>query len=840
MTVGNRLYNSAYTGDNLQRIAFPMGGIGAGMICLEGAGALSHVSLRHRPQIFNEPMVFSAVHVRQGDRAIARVLEGPVPEWKIYFPWPDHDGAGCGAPGKTYGLPRFAEASFEARFPFGTVHLQDQKLPLDVRLTGWSPFIPANADDSSLPVAALEYTLRNTTNAPIEGVWSFHARNFMFTRRPGRPKEDQPRQGVRRTQDGFVLFQEGTEDEPHLAGAFAAAADAPNTAVNCRWFRGAWFDPQTIVWKTIAEGAVINTDPYDSGGPSPGGSLYVPFSLQPGTQTTIRLRLSWYVPVSDLRIGKGADDEAQTQSATAGATPLRRETYCPWYAARFDSIDSVDAYWRSNYDRLLQQTRTFTDCFYDTTLPPEVIEAVATNLTILKSPTTLRQADGRLWLWEGCRDDAGSCHGSCTHVWNYAQAIAHLFPDLERTLRETEFFENQDDRGHQNFRATLPIRRNVNDFHAAADGQLGGILKVHRDWRISGDTQWLKRLWPRVRQSLDYCIATWDPDEQGKLTEPHHNTYDIEFWGADGMCTSFYAAALLAAVRMGQALGEDVQRYEVLYQKARAALEGELFNGEYFIQKVQWTGLHAPDPVTAARNAWNVEYSDEAKALLQAEGPKYQYGNGCLADGILGAWIGEMCGVGGVVDPAKVRTHLQSIVRYNFREDLSDHANPQRPTYALGREAGLLLCTWRKGGQLSLPFPYTNEVWTGIEYSVASHLMLMGRVEEALKLVRAARSRYDGRIRNPFAEYECGHWYGRALSSYGLLQGLTGQRYDALTRTLYLKPQIQGDWRAFLSTATGFGTIGMRDGKPFIEVRYGQIPVDRIELEPRMNADERR
>ena len=85
---------------------------------------------------------------------------------------------------------------------------------------------------------------------------------------------------------------------------------------------------------------------------------------------------------------------------------------------------------------------------------------MAANLTILKSPTVLRQADGRLWAWEGCSDNAGCCPGSCTHVWNYAQAIPHLFPALERTLRETEFGPSQDDRGHQTVpqRAAHPAR----------------------------------------------------------------------------------------------------------------------------------------------------------------------------------------------------------------------------------------------------------------------------------------------------------------------------------------------------------------------------------------------
>ena len=128
---------------------------------------------------------------------------------------------------------------------------------------------------------------------------------------------------------------------------------------------------------------------------------------------------------------------------------------------------------------------------------------MAANLTILKSPTVLRQTDGRLWCFEGCSDNRGCCHGSCTHVWNYAQAIPHLFPDLERSLRQTEFNESQDDRGHQTFRSGLPIRPVAHTFHAASDGQLGGIMKVYRDWRICGDTAWLKSLWPRVRQSLE-------------------------------------------------------------------------------------------------------------------------------------------------------------------------------------------------------------------------------------------------------------------------------------------------------------------------------------------------
>ena len=156
-----------------------------------------------------------------------------------------------------------------------------------------------------------------------------------------------------------------------------------------------------------------------------------------------------------------------------------------------------------------------------------------------------------------------------------------------------------------------------------------------------------------------------------------------------------------------------------------------------------------------------------------------------------------MCGLENPVDNNKVKSHLLSVHKYNLKKNLSEHANPQRPAYAIGEEGGLLLCTWPKGGKLSLPFVYSDEVWTGIEYQVASHLMLMGSVEEGLEIVRTCRDRYSGKTRNPFNEYECGSWYGRALSSYGLLQGLTGIRFDAVDRKLYVDSKV-GDFTSFL------------------------------------------
>ena len=793
-----RKYNSRYSGEFLGQVAYPLGGIGAGMICLEGTGALSHVSIRNHPDIFNEPCMFAALAL-PGATPSARVLEGPVPAHKIF----GVPGSGNGLGGTTYGLPRFRKASLDARFPFGTVDLADDERPIEVSIMGWSPFEPGDADNASLPVAALEYRFTNRAAARHDAVFSFNSKNFMAL--------GGNHQAVRPAGQGFILWCGSPAERPWEEGAFSATVSDPAVKVNHAWFRGGWFDPLTLAWRDVAKGACFDAPPPARGTFSPGATLFVPFQLAPGESRTIVVRLAWFVGQTDLREGKDP----------AGAAPPQH--FRPWYAGRFAGIEEVTAYWRDHYTELLRNTRRFSDCFYDSTLPAELLEAVGANLSILKSPTVLRQTDGKLWGWEGCNDQGGCCSGSCTHVWNYAQALAHLFPSLERTLRETEFGPSQNEAGHQTFRSALPIRPVEHDFHAAADGQLGGIMKVHRDWRISGDTAWLQTLWPRVKRSLDYCIETWDPRHEGMVEEPHHNTYDIEFWGPDGMCTSFYLGALQAAVFMGRALGEDVPLYSELLQTGLRNAPSKLFGGEFFVQRIQWKGLRAKDPTQAQSSG-----EPEALAILEKEGPKYQYGVGCLSDGVLGSWMALVCGVGQVLDADKVASHLRSVHRYNLKQDLSDFADPQRPSYACGAEGGLLLCTWPKGGQLSLPFPYSNEVWTGIEYQAASHMMRMGLVNEGLEVVRACRDRYDGRVRNPFDEYECGHWYARAMSSYALLFGLTGARYDAIEKVLYLHPSIKGDFRCFFSAATGYGTVGVQDGKPFYEPKSGTLNIREI------------
>jgi hypothetical protein len=188
-------------------------------------------------------------------------------------------------------------------------------------------------------------------------------------------------------------------------------------------------------------------------------------------------------------------------------------------------------------------------------------------------------------------------------------------------------------------------------------------------------------------------------------------------------------------------------------------------------------------------------------------------------------------GIDSPLSRRRVRRNLKAIFEHNFRPDLRNHACTQRPGYAWGNDAGLLLCSWPKGGKPTLPFVYSDEVWTGIEYQVASHLIEEGLVDEGLTIVKGARDRYNGHTRNPWNEYECGNYYARALASYAFLGSLSGFRYSLAKKTLWFGPKLKEKrFTTFFSAATGFGTITLTDSALTIDMVEGELEVDTIEL----------
>jgi uncharacterized protein (DUF608 family) len=821
-----------FTGDRASQVAMPLGGIGAGCVCLNGYGGLQDFSIRSRPATTALPEGYSSSHAAfailhiKGDTPVTRLAEGPFPALKIY----DQGLQGQGyRRGGFEGLPRFSKCIFKGEYPFGEATTTDPAIPLQLTVTAWNPFIPLDDKDSGIPCVILEYALQNTSSQPVDYELSYHLSHLAagcIEDEAASRNTVIPNRGV------FLHNTEKPNAEDFGSGCLLAIGNTPK--IKGMWLRSpGWeFDSLSALWREVSTGNFTANDgsnDIDVKGRN-GCSILFAGTLAPGESRTYPIVIAWHFPNCYLEAASLLPQVPGTdgcRSFPEGKPPLWR----PYYAAHWKDARDVALYVEQNYTSLRSRTLAFKEALFSSTFPPYVLDAISANLAILKSPTVLRMENGDVWGWEGCFPDAGCCHGSCTHVWNYAQAFPNLYPQLERTLREIELGRSMDENGHVTFRAALPEGPVKHDFHAASDGQLGGTMKVFRDWQISGDSAWLKKIYPLVKRSLDYCIREWDPDHKGGLFEPHHNTYDIEFWGPDGMCTSIYLGALSAMAQMAKAVGQstDAQFYAELASRCARFMEENLFNGEYFHQKIQYQGLK--NTTFAAMVAQVDEHSSEMQKLLKREGPKYQYGNGCLSDGVIGAWMARIYGIDTPLDQAKVKSSLRSIYTHNFKDDLSQHANAQRPGYAMGHEPGLLLCTWPHADKPTLPFVYSDEVWTGIEYQVASHLIAEGFVTEGLSIVKAMRTRYDGRIRNPWNEYECGNYYARAMASYALLSALSGFRYSAVQRTLWFGPQLPTrPFKTFFSTASGFGTISFDDQNIHVQMLEGGLHVEKLVL----------
>lgn len=825
-----------FSKEKLSQIAMPFGGIGAGSISLNGHGSLQDFAVHNRPNLTATPdghghkfAAFAMVHLK-GTQPTTRLCEGPFPASRIYDQGLMSQGLRLGG---FEGFPRFEKCVFSGEYPFGKVELSDAKSPLALTITGFSPFIPLDDLHSSMPCLFLEYEFQNHSNRTVSFEFSFHSSHL---HEPANRAELTlntviPGKGV------FLHDGQDVNAESHGSNALVVAGHKPK--IKGMWFRGGWFDAMSALWREVSTGkfkANNGTDGVNANGRN-GGSINVSVTLKPGQSTVIPVILAWHFP-NVYSVNHGQPEPC---CCPGGECKPQQPLWRPFYAAHWKDARDVAEYALKHYAMLREKTVKFHDALFSSTLPQPLLDAVSANLAILKSPTILRQENGNVWAWEGCFPGSGCCAGSCTHVWNYAQAMPHLFPKLERTLREQELLRSMDEKGHVTFRAALPDGPVNHDFHAAADGQLGGIMKIFRDWRISGDEEWLKAMYPAAKQSMEFAVRHWDPKERGAIEEPHHNTYDIEFWGADGMHTTIYCGALSAIAKMAAYLGKsaDFERYAGLAEKAAKVLDRELWNGEFYVQKVNFKGLQ--DNSFAEKHQAMKEPLGEMDRLLKKEGPKYQYGKGCLSDGVIGAWMAAIYGIDTPLNQERIRKNLAAIYRHNFKRDLFDHANCQRPGYALGHEAGLLVCSWPNGGKPTLPFPYSDEVWTGMEYQVASHMIGQGLVKEGLEIVGAARNRYDGIARNPWDEYECGSFYARAMSSYALLPAYSGFRYSPVDGILHLEPRIsKRPFKVFFITVAGYGTLLLENKRLTVELMEGKLKLMGLKLKVGKNPVEKK
>lgn len=728
-----RSFDSGY----LYRVALPLGGIGCGSVSLSGRGELCDWEIMNRPnkgQVANEcqgdSRTFFAINVKGEDTHVTTMLAGPLNPWEIL--------SAEGQPVPQAGLPRFASASFDGAFPFGVVHLADPNLPVKVDVRGFSPFVPGDSAASSLPVASIEYVVENTSDAPLEVSVGAYVRNFVgnngcpdgwtskgFAKTSGE-KDNWTRYVVGTNVCGILCGSDGVSKASDAWGTFALTTPDRDGKITHRetLVRNSWNGTILDFWDDFSDDGAFN----GNGRGSPNGALALAKTVPARSKDSFRFVFTWHFP-----------------NRYAWSKQIVGNWYANNYSDAWDAAEKIVP----ALPGLERRSLAFTNRILAEKAPDAIKEAALSNLAVLKSQTVFRIATGELMGWEGVFDHVGSCRGSCTHVWNYENAVADLFPDLARSMREVEFkYATNPTNGAMDFRVSLPLGSKRNG-RTAADGQMGCIMKMRRDWLLAKREKdfdadaWLRSLWPNVRQAMAFAWQPggWDADRDGLMEGEQHNTMDVNYYGPNPQMGFWYLGALKSAAEMADAMGDAAfaTTCREIYANGSKAIDAHLFNGDYYEHKIRADKANAP----------------------------YQLGSGCLVDQLVGQQMAHLWGLGDLAESAHLKKTCESIMRWNGLDDFSRHFNNMR-VYAYGTESGLLMASWPRG-RLAVPFPYFGEVMTGFEYVAAAEMIFQGMDADAVKVVKAIRDRHDGLKRNPFSEPECGHNYARSMAAWNCL-----------------------------------------------------------------------
>ena len=912
-----------YRGSELEKIGMPIGGIGAGQLYLGGDGRLWHWD------IFNQFVRTDGKHYAEPPRPASPLEQGFGIRIRI----------GDRTEVRTLDRAGFPDITFCGEYPIGYVEFRDPALPVTVSLEAFSPFIPLEADDSSLPATVMRFTAKNTGTTPVEVEFSgwlenavalnsgafwpvvrqnrilrdaaclmLECRAELATTPAARPvivfadfegdtydpwkAEGEafgkgPARGPGSASQRLSGFQgkglansftgsdrpkgrltspEFTIERNFISFLVGGGDHAGQTSVNLwiagqvvreahgdrrdamRWVNwnvrelagqrakleivdqheGSWGHievdqiefrdvPRRAATTSTDEGdwgtmavALLDAGAEDTGLPRLSGEKFLEHSLDPSSQQNQTQAESGKL-IGALRrqskLAPGASADATfvvawffPNDAVEGLKTTARRRY----AGRFDSAAAVARHVAVNFATLAKRTREWHDTWYDSTLPYWFLNRTFLNTSILASSTSHWFEDNRFWGWEG----VGCCPGTCTHVWHYAQAPGRLFPAIERSLRElTDYGVGFDaDTGRIRFRAE-------HNNHWAVDGQAGTILRVYREHQMSSDDAFLRRLWPRVKQSLQFMMAK-DEGADGILDGPQHNTLDQDWWGQVAWLSGLYVAAMRAGEEMAREVGDATFASQCRELAARGSRNicDRLFNGRYFIQ--------IGDPA-------------HAKTVGSYDG--------CEIDQVFGqSWAWQVA-LGRILDEDKVKTALRSLWRYNFSPDVGVYRKVLTGGrwFAMAGEAGLLMGTWPQGDAKRVREGYDyyfNECMNGFEYQAAGHMLWEGMLLEGLAVTRAVHDRYHPSRRNPWNEVECGDHYARSMASYGVFLAACGFEHHGPKGHLGFAPRLAPEnFRAPFTTAQGWGmfTQSIRDGQQEAQVlvRFGQLRLRTLSLD---------
>lgn len=781
--------------EELKYIGMPVGGICAGQVYLGGDGQLWYWD------------IFNIARVKPGG-AGDRFYLNPLTQDNFF-----KNGFAISVKSKGQYYERdlnsngFTDISFNGEYPIGKVQYLDKIVPVEVNLEAFSPFIPTDIERSDYPAVVMEYTVTNRSDSDVE----VNINGWLQNMSQFQSRGDGSGEHINKIESNgsYIRLECGSSS----SNEYADSGDMSLTLIE----RGVGSaESSREEGLPFYRGDIDNHRASKPTGSALVGSVTGEVTLNPGESHTFKYILSWYFPNIHLWDGMHKIDDLDK---------LRH-----YYSSKFENSSAVADNIIAT-PQLIAETKSWSRVWNSSTLPKWFLDRSFVNVSTLATTASVRvhhievdpKSEGRFYAFEGVYLG----QGTCTHVMHYEQAMGRLFPDLSRQLRvQTDLGLSYNESGVIGYRGEFSETGHQDGRGFAIDGQAGTVMRIYREHLLSPDMNFLESNWEKIRQSIKVMInqdSELTGVADGILEGKQYNTLDRTWYGKITWISGLYAAALRAGEQM--AIDMDDKKFakecRSIAGKAYKNISEELFNGEYFIQKLDRDHLDAPNS--------NI---------------------GCHIDQLLGHYWASQTGLGYIVPKEEVLSSLNSILKYNYVECyeayLDSASIPVSRYYTSPLEQGVVMCSFPHGGADRAPgkigsdweklvVGYFSEMWTGQEHQLAASLISEGMVDKGLMVERAVDRRYSRDKRNPYNEIEYGNHYTRAMSGYAPFISITGFYYHGPRAIIGFDPKVsEASFRSAFTASQGWGSYSQVDDliqqRALIEVKYGAVDISSWQL----------
>ena len=772
--------------NELNFIGMPVGGINTGTVYLGGDGRLWLWDIFNSQQEGIDPKSVewgSELHV--GKKVRSRDGSAYVQPARDIRPLEQGFAFKIQVGDKTYFKKMIAddwdEILFEATYPMATIRYISKDLPVEITANVYSPFIPLDEKKSGLPCTVYSFSIKNNSQKTVSLSILGWLENKVSIRSIG--TEDIRRnevlsEGKLKTVQGSIKLNGSLLQlqEPDFGTLAIASLDGNSKAMTDLQLPVslASFSQQNEKFTEKANNQQLVA------------SVCAEYQIKPSATVQAHFSIAWHF--ANLKLNQAIQDRGR------------------YYANWFSSASEVLTYVHQNFSSLSTESKLWKNTWFDSSLPWWFLERTFSNISTMATTTAHRFRSGRFYAWEG----VGCCEGTCTHVWQYAQAVGRIFPGIERDTRE------RIDLGLSLQPDGMIWYRGEVVKTAAIDGQAGTILRIYREHQMSADKQFLTKNWEKIKLATEWVIRQ-DKNQDGMEDTPIENTLDAVWDGEIAWLVGLCIAAVKAAGAMaGEMKDSDFEKICNEYvSKGSRNMEEKLFNGEYFI--------HRPDEIKGREKLGSY--------------------NTCHIDQVYGQSWSHQVALGRIIDKEKTLKALQSLWKYNFTPDVGPYIKERtggRP-YALAGEGGLVMNTNPKneerpyGDNITWQLGYFHECMSGFEHQVASHMMAEGMTEEAMVITRMIHDRYHAAKRNPFNEIECSDHYARAMASYGTFITACGFEYHGPNGHMAFDPKLNPEkFKAPFTSAAAWGSYAQERETQKLQasllVQYGELSLNSFSM----------